>query len=166
MPSRHADPPAWTIGPAAPGDLAATRALVAAAGLPEEGLEDQFPAAFVAARADGLLIGTAGLESHGPHGLLRSLAVAPPYRGRGLGEALVRDRLARARELGLASVHLLTTTAAGFFERLGFRAMERAAVPPEIRATRELAAICPETASVMAREVHRLPGPAPRKAPS
>lgn len=150
MPRRERSPDVWAIAPVAPADLPGARELLRLAALPVEGLEDQFAEGFVSACEGPRLIGLAGLESHGSRGLLRSVAVVPERRGRGLGEALVRDRLARARAVGLASVHLLTTTAPGFFERLGFRVVERTAVPPEIRGTAEFAGICPETAVVMA----------------
>lgn len=144
-------PVSWSVGPLRPGDLAEARELVRGAGLPAEGLEDQFASGFVGARTGGRLVGIAGLEVHGRDGLLRSVAVVPEARGRGLGEALVRDRIACAERLGLESVHLLTTDASGFFERLGFRPTDRAAVPAGIRATREFAEVCPASAVAMAR---------------
>ncbi len=55
---------------------------------------------------------------------IRLLAVAPEHRGRGLGELLTRECLARARALGRAQVILHTTramrTAWALYERLGF----------------------------------------------
>ena len=55
---------------------------------------------------------------------IRLLAVAPAHRGRGLGELLTRECLARARALGRTQVILHTTramrTAWSLYERLGF----------------------------------------------
>jgi len=55
---------------------------------------------------------------------IRSLAVAPPASGEGIGEALTRHVIARAREQGLRSVVLSSSTtmhaAHRLYERLGF----------------------------------------------
>lgn len=54
---------------------------------------------------------------------IRTLATAPTARGRGVGAALVRALLERARDLGVDSVFCLTFEV-DFFTRLGFRVME------------------------------------------
>ncbi len=125
-------------------------ALLAAAGLPLDGLADQFPAGFAVAEAGGGLAGAAGIERHGDDGLLRSVVVSPEWRGRGLGARLVRDRLAWAAAQGLRTVYLLTTTAPAYFPRLGFRVAERADVPTAVQASREFAGVCPASASLLA----------------
>ncbi|MCC6798633.1 MAG: GNAT family N-acetyltransferase [Anaerolineae bacterium] len=51
---------------------------------------------------------------------VRSLAVDPAYRGRGIASALVREALAMAERRGMERV-LVLTRAAGLFEKLGFR---------------------------------------------
>jgi amino-acid N-acetyltransferase len=141
--------PKTAIRPAGSADLEGVRALLAAAQLPVEGLEDQFgPPYAVAERASGL-VGAAGMEVYGRAGLLRSVVVAAAERGTGLGRALAADRLAWARAQGLEEVYLLTTTAADFFARLGFERVAREGVPPAIRASREFASVCPSTAVVM-----------------
>lgn len=132
------------------GELEAVRRLLDGASLPTDGLEDQFPGAYVVAeRADGAAVGAAGLEIHGKSGLLRSLVVRDDARGAGIGASLVRDRLARARTLALEEVYLLTTTAAAFFARLGFEPSERTRAPEEVRASVEFARACPDTALAM-----------------
>ena len=56
---------------------------------------------------------------------IRLLAVAPAARGRGVGKALTRECVERARALGRSSVVLHTTramqTAWRMYEQLGFR---------------------------------------------
>ncbi len=140
-----------TIRAARVADLEAVRRLLVEAGLPLDGLEDQFPAAYAVAEGGGALLGAAGVEAHGPSGLLRSVVVAPAARGTGLGGALVADRLAWARAAGLAEVYLLTTTAPDFFAARGFARLDRAAAPPAIRASREFASVCPGTSVLMRR---------------
>jgi amino-acid N-acetyltransferase len=136
-------------------DLEAVRALVAAAALPEDGLEDQFSSGYAVAVESGRLIGAAGVERYGAYGLLRSVVAAPDRRGRGIGEALVRDRLGWAERAGLEAVYLLTTTAMEYFPRLGFAPVERATAPAEIRASREFSTVCPTSAVVMRRILDR-----------
>ena len=76
---------------------------------------------FVVADSAGSLLGCAGVERHGDLGLLRSVAVTGQAQGRGVGSALVADRIATARTSGLRALYLLTTTAESYFARIGFR---------------------------------------------
>lgn len=134
--------------PATLADLAACRELLHACGLPLGGLEVAFPGGYVVV-ADGGLVGCAGVEAYGDAGLLRSVAVAPAARGRGLGERLTRDRVAHAQAAGLASLWLLTTTASAYFPRLGFAAVDRAAAPTGLQRSAEFTGLCPASAVCM-----------------
>jgi amino-acid N-acetyltransferase len=131
------------------GDLPAVLALVRSASLPTAGLEDQFPGAYRVAGESGAVAAVCGLERCGSFGLLRSLAVAEGSRGAGIGGALVKSALARARRGRLEAVFLLTPTAAGFFAKRGFEPVGREAAPPAIRATVEFASACPASAALM-----------------
>ncbi len=62
---------------------------------------------------------------------VRTLAVAPPARGRGVGAALLDRLLDDARELGVARVFCLTFEVA-FFARYGFEVVEGTPVDPEV----------------------------------
>jgi amino-acid N-acetyltransferase len=137
------------IRPAGPGDLDRVRALLAAAQLPVDGVEEQFGPPYAVAERAGCLVGAAGVEVYGTAGLLRSVVVAAAERGTGLGRALTADRLAWARSQRLEEVYLLTTTAADFFARLGFGRVARTEVPASLLGSREFATICPSTATVM-----------------
>jgi len=83
------------------------------------------------------------------------VVTAADRRGCGIGQALVRDRLGWAERAGLQAIYLLTTTAAGYFPKLGFVPVERAAVPAEIRASGEFSNVCPSSAVVMHRALSR-----------
>ena len=72
------------IRAATASDFDALRALVEAAGLPTADLRVSRPA-FLVAAAGRELIGAGALEIHTETALLRSLAVAPAWRRRGLG---------------------------------------------------------------------------------
>jgi amino-acid N-acetyltransferase len=143
--------PEFELRPARTADLAAVEEILKACDLPTAGVRDFIEEAYVVAVHDSETWGVAGIEPYGRYGLLRSVAVSPGFRGRGLGLALVADRLEWAGTRGLAAVFLLTTDAAEYFERLGFSRTDREKVPPEIEASPEFESICPESAIVMVK---------------
>ncbi|HEV7588380.1 MAG TPA: arsenic resistance N-acetyltransferase ArsN2 [Longimicrobium sp.] len=131
-------------------DRDAVAGLLERTALPPDGLDHQFGDAYAVAVADGEIVGTAGVEVYGSAGLLRSVAVDPAWQGRGLGQRLTEERLRWAAARGLDTVYLLTTTAAGFFPRLGFAPVPRDEVPAEVRGSLQFAGVCPSTAAVLA----------------
>jgi amino-acid N-acetyltransferase len=137
-----------SVRQAHPGNLPALRELLSLCDLPFDGVPDHLDA-FLVALDQGSLAGSVGLERYGPDGLLRSLAVHPGYRGRGLGTRLTRLALQEARRLGLRQVFLLTETASDYFLRFQFRRVPRQQAPPAIQASLEFASLCPETAICM-----------------
>lgn len=143
-----------TLTPATPADEAAVAALLASCGLPHLDIAPHL-AHFTLARDGHLLVGVIGLEVHGADGLLRSLAVAPDRRGEGIARRLYATLLRNARQLGLTRLYLLTTSAQGFFEMLGFRLVGRDTVPETIRATEEFRQLCPASAACMTRSLPR-----------
>jgi amino-acid N-acetyltransferase len=143
------------IGPAGTEDVDAVRRLLAEAHLPPAGFLDQFPGAYAVARCGGELAGVAGLEVYGTAGLLRSVAVLSSLRGRGTGRLLVADRLTAARAGGLDAVFLLTTSAADYFESLGFSRGPREEAPAALAASPEFAGACPASATCMVLRLRR-----------
>ncbi len=139
----------FAIRSATQSDLPAVEASLEAANLPLAGLRDQFGDGYAVAESRGLVIGVEGVEVHGRDGLLRSAAVAPDWRGRGVGDALTRDRIAWARRRGLRAIYLLTTTAGDWFPRFGFAVVDRSLAPDGVRQSREFAEACPASALFM-----------------
>ena len=74
-------------------------------------------------------------------------------RGRGIGSAMTAALEFEARLHGCANLWLITTTAADFYERLGYARCDRAVVPPAIAATGEFAALCPASADVLMKKL-------------
>ncbi|NTV62729.1 MAG: GNAT family N-acetyltransferase [Oscillochloris sp.] len=144
--------PSITIGPAEPGDLAAILDLLSRHGLPHAGLAEHLGEALLARRAREV-VASAALEIYGAAALLRSVAVAPELRGQGIGAQIVGAALARARELGVQRIYLLTTSAADYFPRFGFRPIARAAVQVTVQASAEFTGACPASASVLAYDL-------------
>lgn len=132
-----------------PDDTPAVLRLLADHGLPADGLLDHLDTALVL-RLDDRVAACAALEIYADGALLRSVAVDNVLKGRGLGQQIVRAALDLARQRGLASVYLLTTTADGFFPRFGFRPIARADVPAGVRTSVEFQSACPASAIVMA----------------
>jgi N-acetylglutamate synthase-like GNAT family acetyltransferase len=130
------------------GDYPAVIALLEAAGLPTAGVPRTLGDFLVADAGDGLA-GAIGLERYGSGALLRSAVVRPGDQGTGIGAALVRAALDRARDGGLREIYLLTTTAERWFPRFGFAPIEREQVPDALRASVEFREACPASAAVM-----------------
>ena len=141
------------LRPARPAELDAITGLLCAAGLPVEDLSAAMLDAFVVATEGGACVGVVGLEIHESNALLRSLAVEPRYRSRGLGARLVDAIETEAQVRGVGALYLLTTTATAFFERAGYAAHDRAAVPSAIAATTEFSSLCPDTADCLRRDL-------------
>ncbi|HEX5043348.1 MAG TPA: arsenite methyltransferase [Candidatus Polarisedimenticolaceae bacterium] len=141
----------WTLRAARAADRVSVGALLREATLGEEDLDRAFPGGYVVAESGGRIAGVAGIERYGPHALLRSVAVAAPSRGMGVGEALVHDRLAAAEREGAEDVWLLTTTAERWFPRFGFTPAARATMPEPLQASAEVGHACPASAAVLRR---------------
>lgn len=139
------------IGAAAAADLPAVIHLLDASGLPHRDVTAALLAHYILAKRGEALLGVVGLEAVGTVGLLRSLAVAPSHRGRGLGVELTRALERHAWGLGIAELYLLTTTAERFFGNLGYRAIPREDAPLPIRETTEYRELCSSTSVCMVK---------------
>jgi N-acetylglutamate synthase-like GNAT family acetyltransferase len=141
-----------TVRAASAADLSAVFGLLEAADLPTAGVQEALDGFFIAEEA-GRLVGVAGLEVHGRDAVLRSVAVTPSHRGRGLGALLTERALDGARQADLRAVYLLTTTAEDYFPRHGFRPIPRSDASPEVQASVEFREACPDSAVAMILEL-------------
>lgn len=103
--------------------------------------------------SDNETLGFYGFEIYGNDALLRSVVVNAEKRLKGVGTEIIREALLKARELGVSNLYLLTFTARGFFEKLGFSVIDRRLVPNSIASTEEFANFCPDTAICMTIKV-------------
>jgi amino-acid N-acetyltransferase len=138
------------VRPALPNDMPAVEELLTKTNLPVEGVMHSI-ASFVVAESDGRVVGVGGVEQCGDFGLLRSVAVDPLVRGRGVGAAVTKWLIADSEASGLRALYLLTTTAEKYFPSFGFDETPRDAVPSEIQQTAEFKHLCPSSATVMHR---------------
>lgn len=137
---------------AAAGDLGAIVQLLEENALPSADIGEHLQNVLVALD-DGAITGVVGAEYSGSDALLRSLAVQPAFRGRGLGIALTHAILSVMKERGVQRVALLTTTAEGFFRKQGFLSVPKGRIPDFVKASKEFRFYCPSTAVCMVREL-------------
>jgi arsenite methyltransferase len=131
---------------------AVAAALLGAAGLPLQGWDAPGLRRWGVAGSTGWSAVVA-LEVHGGHGLLRSLAVEPAERRRGLGGALLAHALREARSLGLRSVAALTTTIPERLAAAGFAEVAWSELPSALHGSEELRGACPSSARAFVREL-------------
>lgn len=137
---------------ARPEDRPAILRVLQEAGLPTEDLADARSVDFLVVR-EKAIVGVVGIERAGAHALLRSLAVTETGRGRGLGRSLVEAAHELAASSGIAALHLLTTSADGFFDRCGYARLDRNDAPEEIRRTRQFSSLCPASSVLMVKRL-------------
>ena len=129
-------------------DLPDILTLLKASALPVAGIDEHVETTLIA-RDQGKIMGCAAVEVYGQAGLLRSVAVEAGRRGEGLGERLTKAALELARQRGVRTVYLLTTTASHFFPRFGFTAIPRSELDPALAQSEELRGACPASALAM-----------------
>jgi N-acetylglutamate synthase-like GNAT family acetyltransferase len=120
--------------------------------LPTADIETSKSSVFFGYYQDSILIAVVGLELYPPVGLLRSLAVAPEHRHRGIGRTLVGCGEDYGQSRNLQSLYLLTTTAAEFFTKLGYASVDRAKAPASIQATAQFSQLCPAASTLMCKQ--------------
>jgi amino-acid N-acetyltransferase len=118
------------------GDLPSIGLLLSLVDLTVAGV-DQHLEHFLVVEDGGKIVACAGLETYGSHAFLRSVAVHPHYRKRGLATSLVTRLVDQARQDRLRAVYLLTTSAEAYFRRLGFATIPREDVDPRVKQSAE-----------------------------
>lgn len=135
------DRPTVRFRPAASGDGEAVAALLRSSGLDPDrarGGPGRPAAEPVVGAVDGEIVATAAASRTESAVVVWSVAVAEAARAVGLGALAVSHALALARSgaggaAALPTVYLFTQGGEPFFERLGFRAVGREALPPAVR---------------------------------
>jgi len=99
------------------------------------------------------LVGVGGLEIMGSVALLRSVAVKPDVRGKGIGKELVAQIEQVAKHSGIKALYLLTKTAANFFQTIGHQRIERNNFAESLKRTAQFTGLCPVSAVCMIKEI-------------
>ncbi|SFB96584.1 amino-acid N-acetyltransferase [Flexibacter flexilis DSM 6793] len=103
---------------------------------------------FEVASVGKCVVGCIGAELYGNDVFLRSFAVHHAHQKQGIGEALLSIFLKKYKT-PQTTVHLLTTTAQGYFEKKNFRVANRNTAPAAIRNTAQFAGMCPASSVYM-----------------
>lgn len=98
---------------------------------------------------NGQVLGSAGLEIWGTKALLRSVSVADEGKGKGWGKFITLEIEEFARIEGIDELLLVTTTAEGFFRKLGYSSIHRQEVPEAVTSSAQFSGICPASAAIM-----------------
>jgi amino-acid N-acetyltransferase len=141
------------ISLASPNELSEIVDLLNASHLPTRDVRTANNLEFWCARDAGALAGVFGLERFADGGLLRSLAVDPKHRNKGLGKRLTQALEAHCAKTGVHTVILLTETARDFFLRCGYKVINRNDAPPRVIASQEFRSLCPASAICMRKEL-------------
>lgn len=123
--------------------------------LPVADISVSSPPQFFGFRVAGSVVAVVGLEQFQSVGLLRSLAVSPGHRGRGLARELVSFVESFAQSRGVESLFLLTTTAEAFFVALGYGPASRQEAPHAIQATPQFSGLCPSSSAFLSKRLGR-----------
>ena len=102
------------------------------------------------------VIATVAVEYDYDDALLRSLSVSEIKRGRGVGSELVPFIEDYVRRQGVRNMFLLTTTAADFFAKRGYKVIDRSNVPEFIQKTKEYSVICASSSTLMKKELNQI----------
>ena len=140
------------IRPATAADYRQLVSLLQEENLPVVDIDKGLPHFFVAAD-DSIIVAGIGLEHYGEAALLRSMITVPAYRGRGLASDLIDTLFEYAREKGVSSIYIVTTTAEKYFLQKGFERIDRSSVDEQVLQSAEFNGLCPSTAAIMRRSI-------------
>jgi amino-acid N-acetyltransferase len=139
------------IVPASQNSFSAAIALLKKNNLPTEDLD---PGKQLFVVEDGNeVIATVAVEYDFNDALLRSLSVSEEKRNTGVGAELVSFIEDYVHKQGVQNIYLLTTTAADFFLKRGYRTIDRGSVPKFIQNTKEYSVLCASSSTLMKKEL-------------
>ncbi len=137
---------------AAHTDLQTIKELLNISKLPSEDCEEHI-GNFMVIEEKEKIVGVGGLEICGAIGLVRSIAVAPEHRGKGVAKQIYKSIENKAHGLGINTLYLLTESTAEYFKKLGFIIQERSEAPLSVMETKQFKELCPSSAKVMYRKI-------------
>ncbi len=133
-----------------PAQFDQIRQLLTDAGLPSADLLESEVELF-GILEKGQLFAVGGYEYFTGCGFLRSIAVRPDKQNQGYAGAITSHLELMLRNKGARNLYLLTFSAERFFEKRGWRIINRDEMPDEIKNTAEFSRLCPESATAMCK---------------
>jgi len=131
----------------------AAQPLLQAAGLPYQDVISRPDLTLFGICQHDQWLAVAGIESHGQYGLLRSVATMPAMQGKRLASQLVQHAEQWARQQGITTLYLLTTSTAPYFICHGYQPLPREQAPQAIRHSKQFADLCPSSATLMHKDL-------------
>ena len=120
------------IMPATQNDIPSITTLLLGANLPPDDLK-RWIDKFLVLSIGGKTVGCIGLEDWDNVGLLRSFVISEEYRSKGLGMKLYNKLITIAKEMNLSPIVLLAKGASDFFEKNGFKFINRKEAPESVK---------------------------------
>lgn len=136
---------------ATPADKDQIRRLLSRCGLPTLYVHRHLKF-FIVAKVARKIVGVIGLEPYGRVALLRSLCVAPPYRGRGIAKMLNARIMVSAYIRGIDRLYMFTFDAAKFASKLGFHKIAKGRLPESIQSTWQFQKLKPYPVACMTKK--------------
>lgn len=140
---------------AAPNDKNDIVKLLKESGLPYEDITEEKLKSFIVAKLDTSIVGCIGIELFNSEGLLRSLVVNKEYRNKKIGSELYNKVISLSVDSTVKTLHLLTTTAEGYFGKKGFIKTDRSNAPQIIKETVEFSSLCPSSSTYMILKLNK-----------
>jgi N-acetylglutamate synthase-like GNAT family acetyltransferase/SAM-dependent methyltransferase len=135
-------------------DFDNVKSLLTSSDLPTDDLELNLTN-FLLAFSDDQLVGVAGVDVVENIGLLRSVAVDLAYRNHKIAQRLITDLTRMVALQGVKTLYLLTTSADGYFQKLGYERIERTDAPQTIQQTAQFKGLCPSSAVIMSKNIEK-----------
>lgn len=139
------------IVPASQNSFSAAIELLKKNNLPTDDI-DPGTQLFVVEEGDKV-VATVAVEYDFNNALLRSVSVSEEKRKTGIGAKLVNFIEDYVQKQGVQNIFLLTTTAADFFSKRGYKIIDRSNVPEFIRNTKEYSVICASSSTLMKKKL-------------
>lgn len=139
------------IVPASQNSFTAAIDLLKKNSLPTEDI-DPGTQLFVVEEGDKV-IATVAVEYDYDNALLRSLSVSQEKRKTGIGAELVNFIEGYVQKQGVQNIFLLTTTAAEFFSKRGYKIIDRSNLPEFIKNTKEYSVFCASSSALMKKNL-------------
>ncbi|MGD2088847.1 MAG: RCCLKC-tail radical SAM protein [Candidatus Aminicenantes bacterium] len=105
------------------------------------GLDQHIRNFYLAQLPEGMA-GCIGIEIYGKHGIIRSTAVLPRHRRKGIGVKLAEKMIEFAKDKGVEELYLKTEHETAFFKHVGFSPIFPEQIPAEIKEAEMLAVSC------------------------
>ncbi|MFX1486388.1 MAG: GNAT family N-acetyltransferase [Promethearchaeota archaeon] len=122
-------------------DLTFIKTLLEENDLPHEDIPSEFIHMFKG-YAGSEVVGVGGVELRGKYGLLRSLVIEGPFRGKGYGRSLCEKLIEYSRLKGVVELYALTSTPDNIVKKMGFERVDRRDVPQAVQETRQFTDLC------------------------